>query len=360
MKGKISLQKEYFSTTRTRIFETEEFYAETWKYPSGVEALTLGNSRGYITVLPFMGQMVWDAVFDGVDLTMKNMFSQPLPKKTIVETYGCYMYHSGLLRNGCPSPEDSHDLHGEMPCAPMDTAEIVFGEDNKGFFVGIAGSYEYVMGFGDHYLAEPSVCLRAASGLFDVQMKVTNLSGSQMELMYMCHMNQLFEQGAEIIQPMEYTPENVVTRTSIPSHVHPTPEWLEFLNKVAAEPERMAVLADVENYDPEFVFFLKNLAVDENGKTSFLLKMKDGSSCYCAFRPEEFGHCVRWILANADQGVAAFALPGTCEPEGYLAEKKKGNVKMLKPGETKCFHVETGFLAANETDTAEKRIQSYK
>ena len=44
-------------------------------------------------------------------------------------------------------------------------------------------------------------------------------------------------------------------------------------------------------------------------------------------------HTIRWMLANSDQRVAAFAMPATCEPEGYLAEKRKGNVRSLTGGD---------------------------
>ncbi|PHR25855.1 MAG: DUF4432 domain-containing protein [Desulfotalea sp.] len=358
MQGKIVLKKEFFTEARHRIYQGGEFFVETWRYASGIEALTIGNSRGHITVLPYMGQMIWDAVFDGVDLTMKNMFNQPLPSSTIIETYGCYLYHSGLLRNGCPGPSDSHPLHGEMPCAPMDTAEIIFGTDGDGDYLGIAGSYEYVMGFGDHYRAEPSIRLRPGSGLFDVRMAVTNLGGAEMELMYMCHLNPLFQKDAEVIQPMAYTAGNVITRTSIPGHVNPTPEWLDFLKQVAAHPEKMARLSEVEKYNPEFVFFLRNPGVDSSGKTHFLLKLKDGSSCYCGYSPKEFDHAVRWIMANPDQQVAAFVLPGTCEPEGYSAEKAKGNIKILQAGQSRVFHVRTGLLAQAESLAMEEIIQT--
>lgn len=56
--------------------------------------------------------MIWDAFFDGHDLTMRNMFSQPKLASEIVATYGCFAFHSGLLANGCPSPADTHPLHG--------------------------------------------------------------------------------------------------------------------------------------------------------------------------------------------------------------------------------------------------------
>ena len=93
--------------------------ASLFRFGSGVEAVRLANGRGHVLVLPFLGGMVWDACFDGVRLGMDSMFTEPRPADIITGTYGCLLFHSGLLRNGCPGPEDTHALHGEMPCAPM-------------------------------------------------------------------------------------------------------------------------------------------------------------------------------------------------------------------------------------------------
>ena len=38
------------------------------------------------------------------------------------------------------------------------------------------------------------------------------------------------------------------------------------------------------------------------------------------------------------------ALPSTCEPEGYTAELRKGNVQGLAPGEERRFPVRLGWL----------------
>ncbi|MEH0018440.1 MAG: aldose 1-epimerase family protein [Desulfobacter sp.] len=352
------LSKDFFTEKKKRIFESGAFYADAFVYPSGIQALTLGNSRGYIVVLPYMGQMIWDAVFDGVDLTMKNMFSHPRPSREIVETYGCYMYHSGMLRSGCPGPGDDHPLHGEMPCAPMDTAALVFGRDDQGPFMGISGTYEYVMGFGDHYQARPRVVLRQDTALMDIAMAVENLAGQDMELMYMCHMNPAFAVDSHIIQPAPHTPDHVVTRTSIPGHVTPTPEWEAFLNQVAADPGLMAVLDQPHNYDPEFVFFLKGLAADDKGFIPVLMKQPDQNAFYVSYDSNAFSHLVRWILCSPDQQVAAFALPATCEPEGYTREKEKGNIRTLAPGETQTFRVRAGLLSPEETGPVETMIRS--
>lgn len=48
-------------------------------------------------------------------------------------------------------------------------------------------------------------------------------------------------------------------------------------------------------------------------------------------------------LYHKDQQVGAFVLPATCRPEGFLAAQRSGSLIMLKPNETRYFHVETGI-----------------
>ena len=97
------------------LLSSEEFTVTAWTYNSGVDAVRITNSRGFVEVLPFLGQIIWEANFDGRSLTMKNMFTQPKPANVIVDTYGCFAFHSGLLAAGCPAPDDTHPLHGEFP-----------------------------------------------------------------------------------------------------------------------------------------------------------------------------------------------------------------------------------------------------
>jgi hypothetical protein len=41
---------------------------------------------------------------------------------------------------------------------------------------------------------------------------------------------------------------------------------------------------------------------------------------------------VRWICRTPDQDALGLILPSTAEPEGYSAEKAKGNIKTLAAG----------------------------
>ncbi|MDR0246294.1 MAG: aldose 1-epimerase family protein [Burkholderia sp.] len=350
MRGEIELRHDDFRETPRTLYRTDGLTVTAFAYPSGVEALKLENRRGHLVVLPYLGQMIWAAEFDGRDLTMKNMFRQPKRAASIIDTYGCFMFHSGLLRNGCPGPDDTHALHGEMPCAPMDRAGLVVGTDARGAIVEVTGEYEYVQGFGSHYVARPSVRLAEHDAQMTIAMDVTNLGGAPMDLMYMAHLNYAYVPGGRFVQSLSRG--GLRLRDSVPAHVKPTAAWRDYTATLAHEPERLATLDAPALYDPEIVFFMNGAETDADGVAHFRLAHPDGGAFHTAYRPGQFPHATRWILHNADQQVAAFALPSTCEPEGYEAERRKGHVAALAPGATRRFDVLTGYLSATEARDA--------
>ncbi len=333
----LPLYKHSFSRNRSLIARSDAFEIYTFVYNSGVEAVEIRNSKGHLVVLPFMGQMVWDAEFLGTDLCMKNMFSEPKPAKTIVETYGCFAFHSGMIRMGCPTPQDDHVLHGEMPCATMDSAWLEVSDTS----VTIKGHYEYVMGFGDHYLATPSVTLGQDSGEFDIQMTVKNLASVPMPLQYMCHINAAYLEGAVMSQNLP--DEAFVLRQSVPDHVRPTEQWLAY-NEILKTSAPFAVLDKPQMHDPEIVYFADDISrFTERAEFSMAI----GDKClFTEFDTKEFNNLTRWVLYNGDQQVAAYALPATCRPEGFLAARESGTLVYLEPGETRHFSVRTGIRQA--------------
>jgi len=288
--------------------------------------------------------MVWSAAFDAVPLEMQSMFPAPRPAETIVETYGCLAYHAGLLRNGVPAAGDNHALHGEAPCAEMDEAGIAYGTDARGPWMAVTGMRRYTMGFGANYRSTPRVILRPGETAFDIVMEVENLSAAPMDPMYLCHVNFAYAPGARIVQSVPFTPQHVVARTAIPSHVVPTPQYQAQIEAFAAHPERLSVLDPKERYDPEQVFYVKGIKRGADGLVHFMLMRPEGDAFAIAWDPESMPHAIRWILDNTDQRVAAFAMPATCEPEGYTAEKRKGNVRSLTSGAKACFVTHVGYV----------------
>lgn len=337
MTTRITLWRELFSEQPRTLLENDDFTVTAFRYASSVEGLKIQNSRGYLVILPWMGQMIWDAQFDGHDLTMRNMFRQPKPAAEVVATYGCFAFHSGLLANGCPSPEDTHPLHGEMPCAAMDDAWLELEDDS----LRVAGRYEYVMGFGHHYQAQPAVVMRKASALFDIQMAVTNLASVAMPLQYMCHMNYAYVPNATFRQNIPDTALKL--RESVPAHVKPTAQWLAFNQRLLQGEASLATLNEPGFYDPEIVFFADEL--DRYTDTpEFCMIAPDGVTFVTRFSSADLNYVTRWILYNGDQQVAAFALPATCRSEGFLAAQRNGTLLQLEPQQTRTFTVTTGIV----------------
>ncbi|WP_172188118.1 DUF4432 family protein [Lentilactobacillus kribbianus] len=334
---KINLYKDNFQEQARVLMENDEFIISSFKYDSGVEALKVQNSRGYLTILPFEGLMIWDAVFDGFDLKMKNTFKQPYPGKQITDSYGPFQFHSGLLASGNPGPEDDHYAHGEFPLTSMDSSFIEINEDA----VTVSSQVEYVKGFGDHYFANPSVTLKKGSALLDIKMFVKNLSDYQeMPLQYLTHINYKFVKGAQISQNIPETAFHL--RESIPDHIHPTKEWLAFTKQIAASGQLINELDKEEHFDPEIVYFGDDLN-QQVDQAEFEMKMDRQHTVMVSFNTKEFPNVTRWLMYNPDLQVAAFALPATSRTEGRTAAKKAGTLIMLQPGESRQFEVTTGL-----------------
>ena len=358
--AEFALRRASFDAKERNAVRYHGLEASLFRYDSGIEAIRLSNRRGNVVVLPYMGQIVWSATFDGVELAMQSMYREPRPAKVIVETYGCLAYHAGLLRNGVPTAQETYPLHGEMPCAEMHEAAIVCGVDARGPWIAVTGVYEYAMGFGAHYRATPRVVIRPEEAGCDIVMEVENLSASPMDLMYLCHVNFAFAEGGRIVQSVPYTPDHVVTRTAIPGHVTPTPDYRALLDELAKNPARMERLNEPQRYDPEQVFYIKGAKPGADGLVHFMMQRREGDGFTIGWDLKTMPHVIRWILANSDQRVAAFAMPGTCEPEGYLAEKRKGNVRSLAGGAKASFYTHVGYVDAAHAADVVKSIEGAK
>jgi hypothetical protein len=82
----------------------------------------------------------------------------------------------------------------------------------------------------------------------------------------------------------------------------------------------------------------------------------DGYASSIRHRPSQLRHGVRWICRTADQDCLGIVLPATAEPEGYAAEKAKGNVGTLAGGASVRYEIEAGLLTPVEAKAEEAAI----
>ena len=348
-KARIALEKCVFSESKKTIVDFDNLKAFSFVYRSGVRAVKLQNEIGYIIVLPYKGQMIWDAAFDGRTLTMKSLFPEPRQASFFLDTYGNFLHHCGALRMGCPSSEDDHQLHGELPYADYERAFIEIGEDEMGTYLAISGVYDYNRAYGDKYTATPLVKLYNDSSVLDVSMQINNLTPNAMDLMYMCHINFAIARNAELIQSAGWNNKSMILRTSMPSHVTPSMNWSSLVKKIQKDVKVTKTIREDDRYDTDLVFFIGDMKEDEEGWAHFLQLHEDGSADIVSQKPIELDHHTRWILRNNNMEVLGM-LPATCDPEGYTTEKQKGNVREIPPNGSVSFAIRVGSL--NKEDAA--------
>ena len=354
---RVELTRGLFGDKERPLCSMGAFEVSAFRYDSGIEALRVKNARGEIIVLPFKGHQIWRARFDGRDLTMKSMFEEPVATTTYLETYGAFFIHCGLTGMGAPGPGDRHPLHGEIPNAPFQKGWLVL--DEAAGKLTVAGSYEYALAFGSHYLATSAYVLEADSALLDVSLSVDNLNGTPMDLMYLAHANFRPVDNGELIYTAPYTAEAVRVRRAIPAHITPKPGYAEFLADLAANPVIHHVLRPELGFDPEVAFTLDMMA-GKDGFAHALQKRPDGTADYIRYRPEQTSKCVRWICRTPDQDAIGMAFPATSETEGYTAEKKKGNGLSVPAHGNWRVDMRLGALTRAETTDAIREIEAVR
>jgi hypothetical protein len=186
-------------------------------------------------------------------------------------------------------------------------------------------------------------------------MTIRNLKRSEMELMYMAHVNFRPVDNGRLVYSAPCTPQHVRVRRSIPSHIRPLPGYVEFVEELGRHPERHNLLAPNLLFDPEVVFAIDYLA-DRAGWAYSMQVHPDGRADYIRHRPSQLNKGIRWISRTADQQALGLVLPSTAEPEGYTAEKAKGNIRVLPPRGQFQAEIQMGALSPSETGRIEKLI----
>ncbi len=328
--------------------------AEAFRYASGIEALRLLTPRADIVVLPFHGQQVWRAAFDGRELAMTSMFDEPVATDSYLATYGAFFLHCGITRIGPPSAEDPHPLHGELPLGRFETAEVVI--DEAAGRIGVRGRFRHRVAFSVNYDAVAEVSLGADATRMDITLHVTNRrTAAPLELMYLGHANFRPVDHGRLVYAAHYTPEDVAVRQSIPPHIKAGPGHAAFLADLARAPERHHILDPALPFDPEAVFTVRMIP-DATGWTHAMQVHPEGHADVISYDTTTLPLAIRWVCRTADQQGLGIALPATAGVEGYATERAAGRIVSVPPERSWSARMRMGALDADEAAEMEARI----
>jgi len=357
MTGKIYLYEELFERAPKTVFESDSFSAEIFKYSTGVAAVTVENSKGYITSLPFMGQMIWDAEFLGRNMVMKSIFDEPeVCRDAYGESYGCFLMHCGLTSVGIPAPGENHPRHGELPFAKYRESYLLLGEDDGGRYISIGGVYGYKRAYVANYNFTVEYKLYEDASTFEIITSIKNLKSSPLEYFYLAHINYAQIAGSRLRANAKARSEE--ERRAIPSAYPDGADEtaLAFLKSLEADPSKMDVTDEnVALCTPEFSF-LYTCEEDKDGFAHTLQIMPDGYSYYVRHRPEELPVTIRWIGKTEDEASLGMVLPSTAPHTGYKSCVENGYARYLDSGKETTFRIKTGILSPEETSQIEKLI----
>ena len=358
MEGKIILFENMFARDEKILFESDSLSVSTFKYSTGIEAVKLQNDKGYVTLLPFMGQMIWDMEFLGHNMVMKSIYDEPeVCHENYGESYGCFLMHCGLTAMGNPTAEDTHIPHGELPIAKYKEAYVLVGEDEKGKYVSLSGVYTHKRAFEINYEFIPECRLYEGASTIDVTVNFKNNKDLPLEYFYLCHINYLPVDGSKLLYTAKH--ENIIAHREVPEGY---PEELakktnDYLDKLESDMSVMDTIdKETQSYAPEIVFTCKYDA-DENGEAHTMQILPDGYSCYVCHRPEELPFGIRWIARTEDEDAIGMVLPATAEHKGYIYCKEMGYEKYLDKGEMVTYHIKTGILAPDESEKMKDKIK---
>ncbi|WP_373506342.1 DUF4432 family protein [Aestuariivirga sp.] len=358
MPGPISfnLDSVTFGPAETVIAKAGSLTASVFCYGSGLKALRIRNKVGEIICLPYQGQQIADAMFHGRRLTMRSMFGDPMPATHYLGNSGGFLVHCGATAMGNPSTEDTHPLHGELPNLPYQTASIVVGKDERGTWMGLTGVGRYTIAFTHSYESRPLLKLHEDDGRIDAELEIINLKHTPMELMYLAHVNFRPHDGARLIDTAPDDPLHIRIRRKVPQGLFkPTEAFTAMLATMVDNPGLHRDLVPGRAVDPEIVMGL-TMKPDADGWGHAMQLLPDGTADYISHRLDELPSGVRWMTRNADQDALGLFLPGTAEADGYLAEKAKGNVKVVPPQQSFRCHLSFGALTQDEAEEMQARI----
>ena len=352
------LKDAFFTEKETVLVEDGELKASLFRYSTGVAAVRISNAKGSATILPFLGQMVWRCDFLGRELAMKSIFDEPQACSVYEATYGCFIMHCGLTAMGNPTAADTHPGHGELPIARYGMAWIETGADAKGPWIAVGGAYSHRRCYEMNYEFRPTVRLRAGATSLEIDVEFTNRKELPLEYYYLCHVNHRPVDGARLFYTAD--PKKAIINREVPDGCRK--DWADATNAWLDEFERNPACGDVigapgESYRPEIVnCFMHHAAKDGWAYTMQL--HPDGTAVYVKHDPRQLPYGTRWVVRTEDEEALGMCLPATAEHKGRLYCRAHGQQRVLKPGKTVKFHIETGLLQRSAAAAMRKLIYS--
>jgi hypothetical protein len=303
---------------------------------NGVRGVALRNAAGLeLTVLTERGMSIVGLTYKGVPLPLRGSVGMPHP--AYFENPGLgwlrtwptgFLTPCGLTQVGSPCSEDGEELgqHGRVASIPAKNVSWGGAWEGDDYHIWVEGIVRETRIFGEDLVLKRRIWTHIDSHSFWIEDRVENLGHAPAPHMFLQH----FNLGFPLVDS--------TTRLELPEHTtQPRDDnarpgvdtYLEFSEPIAGYKEQV---------------FYHDLAAGEDGQVEVRLinpAFDGGSGLGVAWRynRSEYPVLVEWKQMGEGMYVVGVE-PANCHVEGRCAERERGTLVMLDPGEVRNYSME--------------------
>ncbi len=312
----------------------------------GVSTLRVRTARGLeLWVVPDRGMDIFEASFLGRSLSWHSPTGMVHPAyfsasglDWLKSFPGGLLATCGLSTAGAPSEDqgESLGLHGAISNTPAESAGWSERWEGDDCLLTVSGEVREASVHGANLLLQRTITTSLQSASFCVNDRVENLGFRESPLMLLYHFNFGFPLLTEFSRI--YAPSRSVEPANEPS---------------ARSVERWSQMEAPEKDADERVYF-HTMQPDSSGRVTVILVSDAGKRDFgvsLSYGSETLPEFVQWKMTRANHFVLGFE-PANCRVLGRSAERRRGTLQMLAPGEKREFHLELRVLDGEEEVTS--------
>ena len=312
---------------------------------AGVDAVTFRTGSGFSFVaLPGRGLDISWAEYQGLPLCWRSptgevaaAFYEPNGKGWLRSFYGGLFVTCGLSAAGQPSTDDGEQfgLHGRVANLPASRVQADAVWEGETYRMWVQGKVRETSALGNTLELSRKIETWLGESRLAVTDVVENLGSKPTAHMYRYHINAGFpilSADSQLVAPVEsVSPRDEASAAGLA-------DWNRF-----SHPET--------DYT-EQVFYL-DFAPDEDGTATVALINPDRGGghpfgLYVKYLYEPLQRFVLWKMLGAGDYAVGLE-PSNCYDEGRAAERARGSLVELAPGEQRSYHMEIGVLDSEES-----------
>ena len=315
----------------------------------GVHCLEFRNASGLrFLVLPDRGMDIFYAEYKGIPLNWKSGAGVVSPYyyssqgwDWLRNFYGGLLITCGLSNvgdyckdQGAYLKEENFGAHGRISNLPAKNVSYKTYWDNDNYILKAEGEVIEASGQGENFRLSRTIKTEIDKTTIEIHDSVENRSFYTIPHMFLYHINigyPLLDDKSEIFTAF--------------SHI----QGLDSNSEEHRESIGNLRLPDKDS--PELVFII-NQKKDQNGFCNIIfvnrmINNNSGLAIYLKYQKKDFPYLNLWKRLNRGEYVVGFE-PGNCTVQGRINQRKRGDLRYLKPQEVVNYNLEIGILTSNE------------